>query len=308
MLAAMNRLPVSRRRRVLPAGRPAALDRPRRAADRAAGADVVLAARGVRAVRADRGAGDARARLGRRPRLLRSRGLRPVRASATSGRARVPVSESSGGRVLRLFPAAAEPFFQAYRAVAHGALALGEPGFRVVVVVAGRGMLGWRDGEAEVRSGETWVVPHGAGPLTLRGDADAILCAPPADRRMTAPTYDGLRAGFRWSPAGAGQHRRRGLRPAAARRRRDPRHGRARADPGRLLRRAGVAVEPARERARRTRRRRGRPGRRRPLPAAGNRASRTSPRTSSARSPSRSAPSSGRRRWRCASATRMPAS
>ena len=92
----------------------------------------------------------------------------------------VPVSESSGGRVLRLFPAAAEPFFQAYRAVAHGALALGEPGFRVVVVLVGRVMLGWRDGEAEVRSGETWVVPHGAGPLTLRGEADAILCAPPA--------------------------------------------------------------------------------------------------------------------------------
>ena len=41
-------------------------------------------------------------------------------------------------------------------------------------------MLGWRDGETEVRSGETWVVPHGAGRLTLRGDADAILCAPPA--------------------------------------------------------------------------------------------------------------------------------
>ena len=92
----------------------------------------------------------------------------------------VVVAESRGGEISALFPAEAEEFFQAYRAVAAGSLALGEPGFRVVVVERGAAELVWHGGAVDVSAGETWVVPHDAGGLTLHGDAVAILCAPPA--------------------------------------------------------------------------------------------------------------------------------
>jgi hypothetical protein len=96
------------------------------------------------------------------------------------------VTESPEGEIAALFPPEAEEFFQAYRAVAHGALALGDPGFRILVVERGAAELSWQGGADEVGGGETWVIPHGAGALTLRGDAQAILCAPPADERASA--------------------------------------------------------------------------------------------------------------------------
>lgn len=90
-----------------------------------------------------------------------------------------PVDRQHGGQVEALFPPAAAEFFQAHRAQASGRLPLGAPGFRVFVFERGSGTLDWDGGAASVRAGETWVVPHGAGPLTLDGEIDALVCLPP---------------------------------------------------------------------------------------------------------------------------------
>jgi mannose-6-phosphate isomerase len=90
-----------------------------------------------------------------------------------------PVGAGDGGSVWRLFPLEAEAFFQAYRARAAGELPLGPAGFRVLVIERGAGEFAWSSGETEARAGQTWVVPHGAGPLRLSGEVEAIVCAPP---------------------------------------------------------------------------------------------------------------------------------
>jgi mannose-6-phosphate isomerase len=92
----------------------------------------------------------------------------------------VTVAESPGGAIFALFPPEAEQFFQAHRAVATGSLALGAAGFRILVVERGEAELAWQAGAVDVSAGQTWVVPYGAGALSLRGDAVALLCAPPA--------------------------------------------------------------------------------------------------------------------------------
>jgi mannose-6-phosphate isomerase len=89
------------------------------------------------------------------------------------------VSDGPGGNIVKLFPADAEPFFQGIRARATGRLVLGEQGFRVLVFEHGSGSLTWATGEATVGAGETWVVPSGAGPLTLEGEAQVVVCCPP---------------------------------------------------------------------------------------------------------------------------------
>jgi mannose-6-phosphate isomerase len=90
------------------------------------------------------------------------------------------VHEEAGGSRRRLFPVEAEEFFQAIRARATGELALGPAGFCVLVVEQGSGRLAWSFGDVDVRAGETWVVPAGAGPLSLHGSLEAIVCKPPA--------------------------------------------------------------------------------------------------------------------------------
>ena len=85
-----------------------------------------------------------------------------------------------GGTLARLFEEDAEPFFQAYRARAtRGRVALGEPGFGVLVVEAGSGRLTFAAGEEPIRAGETWIVPYAAGMLALEGEAELLVCRPP---------------------------------------------------------------------------------------------------------------------------------
>ena len=79
----------------------------------------------------------------------------------------------------RMFPAAAAPFFQAYRHRISGLQELAPPSFSVLVVVEGRGTLHWNGGEQEAKAGSTWVVPHGAGALSLEGHAELLRCTPP---------------------------------------------------------------------------------------------------------------------------------
>ena len=84
-----------------------------------------------------------------------------------------------GGRADHLFPREALPFFDAQRLEVRGELELGPPSFGVLAVLRGAGRLLAEGGEREVAAGETWVVPHGAGPVRLAGELDALLCLPP---------------------------------------------------------------------------------------------------------------------------------
>ena len=67
---------------------------------------------------------------------------------------------------------AANAYFRAER---HDGVSELDPGFSIVVVVAGHGALG---GD-EIRAGQTWVVPFSAGTLQLTGGAEIVRCRPP---------------------------------------------------------------------------------------------------------------------------------
>lgn len=82
--------------------------------------------------------------------------------------------------IERIFPAAAAPFFQAYRHRTSGRPDLAAPGFSVLIIVAGSGKLRYDHGELDARPGSSWVVPFGAGALSFEGDAELIRCVPPA--------------------------------------------------------------------------------------------------------------------------------
>ena len=89
-----------------------------------------------------------------------------------------------GGRAVRdgissLLPPAADGFFVAERVDARPRVRL-EPGFAVLLVLAGSGLLIWPDaGETlEVGAGATVVVPHGAGACRVEGPLTAVRCRP----------------------------------------------------------------------------------------------------------------------------------
>lgn len=81
----------------------------------------------------------------------------------------------------RIFPDLADAFFRADRLAGVLDVVL-EPSFAVLVVVAGTGRLSWEGpepGDLDLRSGSTVVVPHGTGPVQLRGAAEVLRCRPP---------------------------------------------------------------------------------------------------------------------------------
>jgi mannose-6-phosphate isomerase len=81
--------------------------------------------------------------------------------------------------VRALLPPEADPFFRAERLGPRPEAALDES-FSVVVVLAGEGRLATeRGGDAALRRGETWLVPHSAGAGRLRGRVDVVRCLPP---------------------------------------------------------------------------------------------------------------------------------
>jgi mannose-6-phosphate isomerase len=99
------------------------------------------------------------------------------RAGALRPRSAV-LRDDADARVKRLFAESTGEFFQALRVRVFGRYEA-PAGFAVLVIEAGAGELGWEDGTTQVRKGETWVVPHGAGPLTLSGDVRLLVCLPP---------------------------------------------------------------------------------------------------------------------------------
>ena len=93
----------------------------------------------------------------------------------------------AGDAVRRLFPERADGFFRAELASCDGALALGDAGFAVLVVAGGRGDVHWDGGVDAIAEGQTWVVPHGAGPLSFSAaELQVIVCRPPDPAAMGA--------------------------------------------------------------------------------------------------------------------------
>jgi mannose-6-phosphate isomerase len=93
---------------------------------------------------------------------------------------RSPAADGNPGRpgVERLFPAAADEFFVA-ELLRPDPVSVLDPGFSVVVVGAGRGVLEPEAGPAlPVAAGDTLVIPYASGVLTLRGDVTAIRARP----------------------------------------------------------------------------------------------------------------------------------
>ncbi|MEY2580786.1 MAG: mannose-6-phosphate isomerase [Ilumatobacteraceae bacterium] len=88
-------------------------------------------------------------------------------------------SVQPGGTVFDLFSPAADEFFAARLVGCAGTVELAEPGFAVLVITDGSGMLRWDGGVEPVGRGETWVVPYGAGITSFTGDLQAIVCLPP---------------------------------------------------------------------------------------------------------------------------------
>lgn len=88
-------------------------------------------------------------------------------------------SRRAAGRreaVRALFPADADPFFRAELVRAGARL---EAAFAILVVVEGEGTLTWPGGSLGVRRGNTLLVPHAAGEVSVAGSMSAVRCLPP---------------------------------------------------------------------------------------------------------------------------------
>ncbi len=87
--------------------------------------------------------------------------------------------------LLRALPSAADPFFRIDIAAPIGEPVTVDPGFAVVIVLDGDGVLGWTRFAAEqlvpITRGQAWAVPAGIGAWTIDGDVRAIVCRPSAD-------------------------------------------------------------------------------------------------------------------------------
>ncbi|WP_341994913.1 hypothetical protein [Microbacterium sp. LWH7-1.2] len=87
------------------------------------------------------------------------------------------------GEATPLLPEEADPFFRLEHVRVYGS-AVVEPGFAVMVVLAGRAeATAGADGSTlNLTRGSTVVLPHAAGVVTLRGDAELVVCRPPRPR------------------------------------------------------------------------------------------------------------------------------
>jgi mannose-6-phosphate isomerase len=86
------------------------------------------------------------------------------------------VAPDNGGTVA-LFPAQAEPFFQAHEIIVTDFVEL-DAQYAVLIVLGGTGTLTTPTSELELTRGSTVLIPYSAGPTTLRGTLHAIQCLP----------------------------------------------------------------------------------------------------------------------------------
>ncbi|HEY1508166.1 MAG TPA: class I mannose-6-phosphate isomerase [Solirubrobacteraceae bacterium] len=82
--------------------------------------------------------------------------------------------------VADLLPGAADPYFRAQRIAIEGERVSLEPSFAILVVLEGALTLSGERGQPfALHRGDTALVPHGAGPTALEGNATVIRCRPP---------------------------------------------------------------------------------------------------------------------------------
>ena len=92
--------------------------------------------------------------------------------------ARLRTVRDEGG-IARPFPACADDFFRADLIEIDGTATL-DACFGILVVLGGKGQLRTGDSVIDVTSGETVLLPHGAGEIILTGTLSAIRARPPA--------------------------------------------------------------------------------------------------------------------------------
>ncbi len=176
MLGALNRLEIEPGDAVLvPAGVPHAIGAGVFVVELQEPADfsVLLERTGFRlptVARADLGLGDEVALSCLDRSAWSAQRLRDVRTHTVPG----------SGQVSAL-PKSADPFFRAERVVVDGTESL-DPGFSVLVVLAGEGSLrsGTDGEEIPLARGRTVLVPYAAGETTLTGSLDLVRCRPPS--------------------------------------------------------------------------------------------------------------------------------
>jgi mannose-6-phosphate isomerase len=82
--------------------------------------------------------------------------------------------------VASVFPAAAGPYFAAQRIRPGGCPVTTGPGFAILIVLSGQGLLHTEQGgDLALRRGMTILVPYAAGGSELSGDCELIRCLPP---------------------------------------------------------------------------------------------------------------------------------
>ena len=96
-----------------------------------------------------------------------------------------------GAGLRSAMPEAADAYFRAHRFDAAAGPVVVEAGFRVVLVLEGRGVLSSSGGSMEVAKGDVVLVPFAAGDITLHGEGSSslvgVVCRPPApDAPMNA--------------------------------------------------------------------------------------------------------------------------
>jgi mannose-6-phosphate isomerase len=81
--------------------------------------------------------------------------------------------------VTAVFPPAADPYFAAER-IRPGLGAVGlDPGFAILIVIAGGGVLCTERGDIPLSRGMTALIPHAAGRTEITGHCELIRCLPP---------------------------------------------------------------------------------------------------------------------------------
>jgi len=85
----------------------------------------------------------------------------------------------SRDRIISLFPPRASIFFRAWQVECCDRITFPEATFCILIVIDGAGRLEWEDGSAEIRKGQTLVIPEGIGRIGISGEVTSFACLPP---------------------------------------------------------------------------------------------------------------------------------
>jgi mannose-6-phosphate isomerase len=91
-----------------------------------------------------------------------------------------PPAGHAAGNPRRLLPEDADPYFRAWAVDGMTGPTTIPEAFSVVVITGGAGTLGCDGDSSTITSGDAFVVPHAAGPLTFSAGVTAVVAQPPA--------------------------------------------------------------------------------------------------------------------------------